>query len=136
MRQILLAVHEKKEKGETSRAIGAQMVIDHRPAPHQIARRASTAWRNSRRRGASLLRSQVYEITFEGRAGDLLCAEFDDCEVSLGRDTTTFRAELPDQPALWGLLERMMEFGLRLIELRVLTVPSPGGSVGLGSPVA
>jgi hypothetical protein len=110
----------KREKGETGRGIGAQMVIDHRPA----------------RRGASLLRSQVYEITFEGRVGDLLCPEFDDCEVSLGRDTTTFRAELPDQPALWGLLERMMEFGLRLIELRVLTVPSPGGSVGLGSPVA
>ena len=70
-----------------------------------------------------MLRSQVYEITFEGRAGHLLRAEFDDCEVSLGQDTTTLRVELPGQPALWGIIERMMEFGLRLIALRVLTVP-------------
>jgi hypothetical protein len=111
------------------------MVIDHRPAPHQIADRAGLAWRNSRRRGASLLLSQVYEITFEGRAGAVLRAEFDDCEISLGQDATTLRAELPDQPALWGLLERMMEFGLRLIELRLLTVvPSRDTGVGQGSP--
>jgi hypothetical protein len=83
-----------------------------------------------------LLRSQVYEITFEGRAGTVLRAEFDDCEVSVGQDTTTLRVELLDQPALWGLLERMMEFGLKLIELRLLTVPSSDGSVGQGSPAA
>ena len=77
-----------------------------------------------------MLRSQVYEITFEGRAGAVLRAEFDDCEVSLGQDTTTLRVELPDSPALWGLLERMMEFGLKLIELRVLVVPSPARSIG------
>lgn len=70
-----------------------------------------------------MLRSQVYEITFEGRAGHLLRAEFEDCEVSLGQDTTTLRVELRGQPALWGIIERMMEFGLRLIDLRVLTVP-------------
>jgi hypothetical protein len=78
----------------------------------------------------------VYEITFEGRAGTVLRAEFDDCEVSVGQDTTTLRVELLDQPALWGLLERMMEFGLKLIELRLLTVPSSDGSVGQGSPAA
>ena len=84
-----------------------------------------------------MLRSQVYEITFEGRAGHVLRAEFDDCEVSLGQDTTTLRVELPGQPALWRIIERMMEFGLRLIDLRVLTVPyvaSWDGSAGQGSP--
>jgi hypothetical protein len=35
----------------------------------------------------------------------------------------SLRVELPGQPALWGIIERMMEFGLRLIALRVLTVP-------------
>ena len=84
-----------------------------------------------------MLRSQVYEITFEGRAGHVLRAEFDDCEVSLGQDTTTLRVELPGQPALWGIIERMMEFGLKLIALRLLTVPhvaSWDGSAGQGSP--
>jgi hypothetical protein len=60
----------------------------------------------------------MYEITFEGRAGHLLRTEFDDCEVSLSQDTTTLRVELPGQPALWGIIER-----LRLIDLRVLTAP-------------
>jgi hypothetical protein len=81
-----------------------------------------------------LLRSLVYEIIFEGRAGAVVRAEFDDCEVSMGQDTTTLRVELPDQLALWGVVERMMELGLSLIELRVLTVPSRDGSAGQGSP--
>ena len=53
----------------------------------------------------------------------MLRAGFDDCEVSLGHDMTTLRVELPGQPALWGVIERMMGFGLRLIDLRVLSVP-------------
>jgi hypothetical protein len=53
----------------------------------------------------------MYEITFEGRAGHLLRAEFEDCEVSLGQDTTTLRVELPGQPALWGIIERRWNSG-------------------------
>jgi hypothetical protein len=55
-----------------------------------------------------------------------------------GEDTTTLRVELPDQAALWGLLQRMMDFGLKLIELRLVAVPSAtsgDGSAGPGSPV-
>jgi hypothetical protein len=47
-----------------------------------------------------LLRSLVYEIIFEGRAGAVVRAEFDGCEVSMGQDTTTLRVELPGQLAL------------------------------------
>jgi hypothetical protein len=94
------------------------MVIEHRQATAPIRRAAMPADVE-----VTLPRSQVYEITFEGRAGYVLRAEFDDCEVSLGQDTTTLRVELPGQPALWGIIERMMEFGLRLIDLRVLTAP-------------
>jgi hypothetical protein len=110
-----------------------KMVIGHRPA---IAPVPAGQPRQQTSR-SPLLRSQVYEITFEGRAGHVLRAEFDDCEVSLGQDTTTLRVELPGQPALWGIIERMMEFGLRLIALRLLTVPhvaSWDGSTGQGSP--
>lgn len=80
----------------------------------------------------------MYEITFAGQAGSVLRAEFDDCEVSIGMDLTTLRVELPDQAALWGVLERMMEFGLQLVELRLVAVPSApsgDGSAGPGSPV-
>lgn len=75
----------------------------------------------------------MYEIIFAGPAGSVLRAEFDDCEVSIGQETTTLRVELPDQAALWELLERIMGFGLELLELRLVAVSSatPGdGSEG------
>jgi len=66
---------------------------------------------------------QTYEITFAGQAGTALCAEFDDCEVAVGPGTTTLRAELPDQAALGGLLQRVI--GLRLEVVHVLRVRPP-----------
>lgn len=109
------------------------MEIEHRPAPAPIP----TGQPRQQTSRSPLLRSRVYEITFEGRAGHVLRAEFNDCEVSTGQDTTTLRVELPGQPALWGIIERMMDFGLRLIDLRVLTVPYAASwdrSAGQGSP--
>ncbi|HEY6322175.1 MAG TPA: hypothetical protein VJA16_11520 [Thermoanaerobaculia bacterium] len=61
--------------------------------------------------------SQTYEITFVGQAGSTLRSEFDDCEVTVGRDTTTLRAELPDQAALSGLVLRITSLGLELIDM-------------------
>ena len=71
------------------------------------------------------MRSQIYEITFTGQAGSALRAEFDDCEVTLGRGTTTLRAELPDQGALSGLMDRITGLGLEVIDMH-LVAPSPG----------
>ncbi len=51
------------------------------------------------------MRCQTYEITFVGQAGTALCAEFDDCAITIGPGTTTLRAQLPDQGALMGLLQ-------------------------------
>ena len=45
-------------------------------------------------------------------------AQFDDCEVSVGPDTTTLLRELPDQGALHGLIQRIADFGLELIDVR------------------
>jgi hypothetical protein len=60
---------------------------------------------------------RTYEITFAGQAGTALRAEFDDCDVSVGQRTTTLRAELPDQGALQGLLQRITSLGLELVDV-------------------
>ena len=57
---------------------------------------------------------RTYEISFGGQAGTVLRAEFDDCKVTVGPDTTTLRLALTDQGALHGLLQRIASFGLKL----------------------
>jgi hypothetical protein len=71
-----------------------------------------------------LVRWQTYEITFAGQAGTTLRAEFDDCQVTIGRGTTTLRAELPDQAALAGLVQRITGLGLEVVDLH-LVAPAP-----------
>ena len=61
-----------------------------------------------------------------GQAGATLRAEFDDCEVTVGPDTTTLHAELPDQEALFGIMQRIAGLGLELIDVhRVARHPAP-----------
>ena len=71
------------------------------------------------------MRPQIYEITFTGQAGTALRTEFEDCEVSVGPGTTTLRAELPDQGALSGLVQRITGLGLEVIHMH-LVAPPPG----------
>jgi hypothetical protein len=73
------------------------------------------------------MRSQTYEITFTGQAGTMLRAAFDDCEVITSTDTTTLRAELPDQAALVGLIQRVNGLRLEIIHVQLLA-PSPQDS--------
>jgi hypothetical protein len=68
---------------------------------------------------------RTYEITFSGQAGRTLRAQFDDCKVTTGPDSTTLCAELPDQAALSGLVLRIIGLGLEVI--RVYRVPPPNG---------
>jgi hypothetical protein len=71
------------------------------------------------------VRPQIYEITFTGQAGTALRAEFEDCDVTVGPGTTTLRAELPDQGALSGLVQRITGLGLEVIHMH-LVAPPPG----------
>jgi hypothetical protein len=68
------------------------------------------------------VRSRTYEIVFLGEAGAAVRAEFDDCQIITSPDATTLRAELPDQAALLGLIERIDS--LRLQVTRVSLLPS------------
>jgi Family of unknown function (DUF6325) len=70
------------------------------------------------------VQSRTYEVTFAGEAGDVVLAEFDDCEVSVGPGATTLRLEIPDQGALYGLLHRIASFGLELIDVSVVAPPA------------
>ena len=67
-----------------------------------------------------LVRSRTYEVTFTGQAGPTVRAEFDDCTVITGPDTTTLRAHLPDQGALWGLVQRVIGLGLEVVDLHLV----------------
>lgn len=71
------------------------------------------------------VQSQTYEITFLGQAGSTLSAEFDDCEIIIGPGTTTLRADLPDQGALTGLMERITSLGLKVIDVSLVAL-APG----------
>lgn len=70
------------------------------------------------------MRSRTYEITFTGQAGPAVGAEFDDCEVVPGAGTTTLRAELPDQCALSGLIQRVIGLHLEITRVQVMSPDS------------
>ena len=70
------------------------------------------------------MRSQRYEITFTGQAGATLRAEFDDCDITVGRGVTTLRAELPDEAALAGLVQRITSLRLEVVDVHIVA-PSP-----------
>lgn len=70
------------------------------------------------------MRPDTYEITFNGRADKTLRAQFDDCNVTTGPDTTTLRAVLADPAALSGLVQRIAGLGLEVIDLHRVTPPT------------
>jgi hypothetical protein len=70
------------------------------------------------------MQSRTYEITFTGQASRTLRAEFDDCAITVGPDSTTLRAELPDQPALIGLVQRIISLGLEVVQVGAVS-PAP-----------
>lgn len=70
------------------------------------------------------MRPHLYEITFTGQADRTLRAQFDDCTVTTSPDTTTLRADLPDQAALSGLVQRIAGLGLEIINVQIVPPPA------------
>ena len=60
----------------------------------------------------------TYALTFRGEAGKTVQAAFNDLDLSTKDGFTTLRAELPDQAALHGVIERIRALGLELIDVR------------------
>ena len=72
-----------------------------------------------------MLGPRTYEITFAGPAGPSVRAEFDDCEIVTGPDSTTLRADLPDQCALSGLLQRILDLRRDITMVLLVSPPAP-----------
>jgi len=66
----------------------------------------------------------TYAITVRGVAGPSVRAAFDDVEVSVAADTTVLRRAGTDQAALHGLLNRIQDLGLVVIDVH-LEPPEP-----------
>jgi hypothetical protein len=61
----------------------------------------------------------TYVITVRGVAGPSVRAAFDDVQVSVVGDTTVMRRAGTDQAALHGLLHRIENLGLEVIEVHL-----------------
>jgi hypothetical protein len=53
-------------------------------------------------------------------AGPGVRAEFDDCTIAIGPGSTTLRAELPDQCAMSGLIQRIIDLRLEITSMLLL----------------
>ncbi len=70
---------------------------------------------------------QSYEIVIRGRLSkDDECA-FDDVTLVARSGQTTLRAELADQSRLYGLLNRLRDFGSELISVNRVPEADDGG---------
>jgi hypothetical protein len=60
---------------------------------------------------------QSYDIVIRGRLSSRFEAAFDDVTLVAHNGQTTLRAELADQSRLYGLLNRLRDFGIELISV-------------------
>jgi hypothetical protein len=69
-----------------------------------------------------------YVITVRGVAGPWVRGVFDDTEVSVAGDTTVLRRAGADQAALHGLLRRIQDLGLELLDVHRESAAPAGGT--------
>jgi hypothetical protein len=68
-----------------------------------------------------------YEIRIKGRLGEPLLAAFAGFTASVRAPETVLSAVIPDQRALYQLLDRLRSLGLELLEVRQLQDPGETG---------
>ncbi len=60
----------------------------------------------------------TYALTFKGEAGKAVRAAFNDLDLSTKDGLTTLHADVSDQAALHGVIERIRALGLELVDVR------------------
>jgi hypothetical protein len=69
-----------------------------------------------------------YEIRIKGRLGEPVVSAFGGFSASVRAPETILSGAIPDQHALYQLLERIRGLGLELLEVRKLQEPDDAGS--------
>ena len=69
------------------------------------------------------MHTRHYEITVRGRLSAALMGAFDGLTAAPVAADTVLRGDIPDQAALFGVLERIESLGLELLAVR--SVPAP-----------
>lgn len=59
----------------------------------------------------------VYDIAVRGHLSPRVAAAFDEFELSVDDDTTTFHGDIVDRAALHGVINRIEQYGLELLDL-------------------
>ena len=67
--------------------------------------------------------ARTYQLIVEGELGDRLESSFAGMTFTRGEGTTTLTGDLRDQAELQGVLQRMSDFGLVLLEARAIDDP-------------
>jgi hypothetical protein len=67
-----------------------------------------------------MMASGDYEIRIRGRISNSILASFDNLDAEVEPAETVLRGTQLDQAALHGVLERVRELGLELVEVRQL----------------
>ena len=63
---------------------------------------------------------KVYRLTVDGVLSDRMAAAFPECTLTSSDGTTTLTREIRDQSELQAMLSRLTDFGLSLLEVRVV----------------
>jgi chitinase len=70
----------------------------------------------------------TYVIAVRGVAGPWVRAAFDDVQVSVAGDTTVLRRAGTDQAALHGLLRRIQDLGLDVLDVHLESAEPASGT--------
>ena len=65
--------------------------------------------------------ARIYEITIRGVASELVRIEFDDVQVRVDSSSTYLRTDAVDQTVLFGLIRRIEDLGLVLLDIATIT---------------
>ena len=66
-------------------------------------------------------KAAYYRVTVRGRVTERLASAFDGMSVEPGQGMTVFVGKVRDQAELYGLLNRLRDFGLDLVQVEEMT---------------
>jgi len=78
--------------------------------------------------------ARIYEITIRGAASELVQLEFEDVQLRVVGELTYLRTGLVDQTILFGLIRRIEDLGLVLLEVGTIQADPSEVSLATAAP--